>query len=496
MHHDESLDAWFSWQIAHGEPYSYDPAYHGPLRFYFTAGSFHLLGESEATARLLAATCGIGLVALTGSLRRWLGDRGSLAAAAFLAVSPSMLYFSRFGREDMPFALIELGLLAAVASWMTRPARWHPPLAGALLGAMFAVKETSFIVAAVMGSYLGGLCLLEALDRRRGRAGHESTGVGAQLVAPGLRSIGLGAAAFAVVFSASFSVGFTDLGGIADGAFDGIDYWLSQQPVNRGSQPWPFYLVLLAGYEWALLPFTALGALAVVRRPDPARGLLLWSALANLIIYSWASERFPWLIVHPLLPLVLLAGLGVEDLARAVATARRPAVGAAAAVAAALGISTFLAVRVAHTEPSDPRHLLVAVQTGEPLLDVRDRLDRLYATAPADQPPKVVVDTTDSASWPWAWYLRDRPVVYADLATDPNAATGADAVVAVAANVPGLTPPVAGWDARPFDHRVWWLPPWDRSSAGDWWGWITIRRTFGSTGRLQAILLQPAANDP
>ncbi|MCB0961411.1 MAG: hypothetical protein KDB04_18040, partial [Acidimicrobiales bacterium] len=55
MHHDESLDAWFSWRIWRGEPYRYDPVYHGPLRFYLTAGIFQLLGDGEATARYLAA---------------------------------------------------------------------------------------------------------------------------------------------------------------------------------------------------------------------------------------------------------------------------------------------------------------------------------------------------------------------------------------------------------------------------------------------------------
>ncbi|MCB1270562.1 MAG: hypothetical protein KDB31_04010, partial [Microthrixaceae bacterium] len=91
MHHDESLDAFFAWQLLTEGAYSYDPVYHGPLRFYLTAGLFKVLGETEAVARTLAALSGVALVALMGATRRWLGNVGSLAAATLVAFSPSML---------------------------------------------------------------------------------------------------------------------------------------------------------------------------------------------------------------------------------------------------------------------------------------------------------------------------------------------------------------------------------------------------------------------
>jgi len=34
----------------------------------------------------------------------------------------------------------------------------------------------------------------------------------------------------------------------------------------------------------------------------------------SLAVYSWAGEKFAWLVLHPLLPLVLLAGDGVQAL--------------------------------------------------------------------------------------------------------------------------------------------------------------------------------------
>jgi uncharacterized protein (TIGR03663 family) len=486
MHHDESLDAWFSWHIAHGGDYAYDPVYHGPLRFYLVAAAFRLLGEGEATARVLAALCGTGIVGLTGAMRRWLGDVGSLAAAALLALSPSMLYFSRFGREDMLFALLELALLVTVAAWLTRPAAWQPPAFGGLLGAAFATKETSFIVVAVLATYLGGLWLVEVLDRRRGRRPAEGRTMGATLLAPGPRSLALGIGAFALVFVACFSVGFTHLGGVADGVTDGISYWLSQQPVNRGSQPWPFYLTLLAGYEWPVLLLAGVGMAAAIRRIDTVRGLLLWTAVANVIIYSWASERFPWLVVHPLLPLTLLAGLGAERLWQMVP---RQGVRVVAA-AVVLIVVAALAAPVVYVEPTDPAELLVAVQSSDRLAEVRDRVQAIYDAAPEGSPPRVVVDTGGQASWPWAWYLRDRPVLYADLATDPAAATDADVVLALEANVARLPAPEGGWRVRPYAHRVWWLPSWDDATPTDWVRWVATRQPFGPMGQLDAVELE------
>ena len=108
MHHDESLDAWWSWLFRNGRYERYDPVYHGPLRFYITAGFYELFGESEAVARLLSAVTGTAAVGLPWFLRRELGRAGTIAAAAALTISPTMLYYSRFGREDAQMVFLTL----------------------------------------------------------------------------------------------------------------------------------------------------------------------------------------------------------------------------------------------------------------------------------------------------------------------------------------------------------------------------------------------------
>ena len=51
----------------------------------------------------------------------------------------------------------------------------------------------------------------------------------------------------------------------------------------------------------------AIGVVATLRRPTLLRAFLIWDFALSLAVYSWANERFSWLVLHPLLPLLLLA---------------------------------------------------------------------------------------------------------------------------------------------------------------------------------------------
>src|SRR5258707_15898200 len=80
LHHDESIHAYYSWRILTVGPsdYHYDPVYHGPALYYLTAMFEALLGPSDISARMLAVTSGLGLVALAWPLRTLIGRREAL----------------------------------------------------------------------------------------------------------------------------------------------------------------------------------------------------------------------------------------------------------------------------------------------------------------------------------------------------------------------------------------------------------------------------------
>ena len=114
LHHDESLHAVFAWRIVTGAGYHYDPMMHGPYQFHQNAlflWLFHLLGaDLQAGGRMGSVVCGTALVLTPFLLRTTLGRNGAVVLA--------LLYFSRFIREDLPFALWTLLAIGAFFQYL------------------------------------------------------------------------------------------------------------------------------------------------------------------------------------------------------------------------------------------------------------------------------------------------------------------------------------------------------------------------------------------
>jgi uncharacterized protein (TIGR03663 family) len=471
FHHDESQDAYFSWTFLTNGDYEYNPLLHGPLRFYLTAGIFKLLGDSDFTARLAPALMGTLMVPLPYLLRRQLGRVGAFAAALMLAFGPSYLYFSRFAREDIYFAAITLALLVVAFRFLDQPRRHQPALIGALLALSFAVKETTFITGFVAFTFF---VLVLASPWRR-------------LLIDPIRAVGVEAwgwalAAFLGVYTLLFTTFLTNPDGVR-GLYTGLDYWLGQHEVGRGGEAWNFYLVVLFGVEWPVLLLGAVGAVAAVRRPTLLRVFLIWGFLVSLIVYSWAGEKFAWLVLHPLLPLLLLAGIGVQ----AIWSARGRWYGALGAVVvmagfAYAGYASFL-VNAVHR--ADPRELLVSTQSSE---EVKRVADEVVAQAER-RPTSITVDSSEGATFPWAWYFRHLPVGYVQLGAGSTAeAPDSDVLILTTAGSDRIGPQLPAYDSRQFPFRVWWVRDYDAMSVGAWWRWFTEREPWSPTGGMPEFL--------
>ena len=84
------------------ENYVYDPVTHGPFQFHALALSYFLLGDSDFSARVPAALFGIGVVIFTlFAWRRYLGRVGAICAAALFMISPYILFYSRYTRNEI-----------------------------------------------------------------------------------------------------------------------------------------------------------------------------------------------------------------------------------------------------------------------------------------------------------------------------------------------------------------------------------------------------------
>ena len=153
-HYDESIHAFDSWRIANGEGYLHSPWSHGPLLYHLSAVAIFIFGDNLAAPRLPTALFGAALVLMPLLLRHRLGMWGALAAAAMLAFSPTIFYFSRFIRNDVLTLVFDLALVISMWRFLeTRKNVWLFVAAGALaLG--FSSKETTFISLGIVGLFL------------------------------------------------------------------------------------------------------------------------------------------------------------------------------------------------------------------------------------------------------------------------------------------------------------------------------------------------------
>ncbi|RMF51207.1 MAG: TIGR03663 family protein, partial [Anaerolineae bacterium] len=471
MSHDESLHTYFSWKLAIGEGYQHDPMMHGPFQFHAVALSYFLFGDSDTTARIPAALFSIASVAFLWAYRRYLGQAGTLVAAFLFVISPYMLYYGRYVRNEAFVAFWGLVTLWATLRYLENGEKRYLLILSAVTALHLATKETGFIYTAQLLIFLGLLFLARVfskewestrqrtffllmlvaaalffaitagfmrldtslpvgnntlaqpavpgatpgdirlsmqippfltigallmgvvslllslyfllqgygLERLRTERSLDLMVLLLTLILPQLAPLpvklmhwpipdqpgavyGLGwtdvwhfavfmvplaligiasgvwwlgerwwqsAAAFYLPFTLLYTTFFTNGGGFFSGMVGSLGYWLAQQGVQRGGQPWYYYLVVqIPLYEY--LPFlaSAVGVWYIVRRtgygvqstgygvPGTTYFPLLafyWSA-TSLLAYSVAGEKMPWLTVHIALPLILLGGWGLGKL--------------------------------------------------------------------------------------------------------------------------------------------------------------------------------------
>ena len=477
FHHDESQDAYFSWLFLTTGEYEYQPILHGPLRFYLTAATYGILGDTDLTARLPPALMGTLMVPLPYLLRAQLGRIGAFAAAVGLAFGPAYLYYGRFAREDIYIACITLALLVVTFRFLDRPRRHQPALIGALLALSFATKESTFITVFVAGTFFMAAVALQVR-----RHGVRAAPLVRAVTAVGWEAWASALAAFVLVFTLLFTVFLTDPGGLWAGIHDGLAYWLGQHGPGRGEKEWFFYLVVLFAEEWPALLLGAVGVAVALRRPTLLRAFLIWDFVLSLAVYSWANERFSWLVLHPLLPLLLLAGLGVQGIWNA--RSRWPG-RAGLAVVLVCALHTGYASWWANVENgADPRELLVTTQSAEQVTAVRDEVLMVAARAEREgRDVSVLVDSANGATFPWAWYFRDLPAGYLDLSAAPFPAD-TDVAVLTDESRERLLGDLAGYEGRRFPFRVWWVRDYDEMSMGNWWRWFSRREPWNPTGGL------------
>ncbi len=115
------MNGFFLTDLARKGTYHYDPAnYHGPTLYYIAAAFTEAFGLKTVPVRASVAIFGVLTVVLILFLRRYLGTIGSLAAAAFVALSPGMVFISRYFIHEIFFVFLSLGIVASIVYFIDR----------------------------------------------------------------------------------------------------------------------------------------------------------------------------------------------------------------------------------------------------------------------------------------------------------------------------------------------------------------------------------------
>ena len=317
FHHDEAAVGHFTYQLFKDGVYSYNPSFHGPFIYYVTSGMFGFFGDSIFSARLLPALLGASMILFLIPLRQYIGDKGMIFSAFFLAFSPSFVYYSRFFRNDIFISFFYMVILVCAVNYIeNRTEKFSVTrimflFFGATgLASLVALKENGYITIALIAFFIFLVFLKEKwyegligkLKKRDGKV--------MITLAEGLFSI----LVLLVVFSYFYTGKPFDISGMLDAVGRAIGHWVGMHNIERIGGPMYYYLPIMALYELPVVVFGFAGIIHFYRKDNFLMTFLIYWTLMNIIIYSYLQEKVPWLVLNPLLPMVIIAGTYLGEL--------------------------------------------------------------------------------------------------------------------------------------------------------------------------------------
>ena len=155
MSHDESLHTYFSWLLYRGQGYQHTPMMHGPFQFHILALTYFIFGVSDLTARIPSVLFSIATVWMVWYWRRYLGNWGAIIAGIMMVVSPYMLYYGRYVRNESFAGFAGILLLYGILRYMETGGKRYLYFITAATVLHFTAKETAFIYTAQALLFLG-----------------------------------------------------------------------------------------------------------------------------------------------------------------------------------------------------------------------------------------------------------------------------------------------------------------------------------------------------
>jgi uncharacterized protein (TIGR03663 family) len=441
LHNDEAVNAFKVTELLQTGRYVYDPdEYHGPALHYAALPFLWLSGVefgqkngntgadnfNETTLRLPTVFFGAALILLLLLFKDGLPKGAMFWTALFLAISPAMVFYSRYFIHEM--LLVFFSTLSIGAGWryvQTREAVWAA-VAGGSVGLMYATKET-FVLTVVAIVVAGGMTrIFVRVGGRSGPLGTAgptfgdeinggSTGrSGARGATRPTRHALIAVGAFVLVWLLFFSSFFTNFHGLADSVRTYLPWLKRAGGHSPHIHPWYFYLQRLAWFhpakgpvwsEGLILGLAFIGMIVSVQKKKLFPTFLTFYTLILTAIYSAISYKTPWCLLNFLFGMILLAGIGASALINAFSI-RFTKIFASVALLALSAQLAAQAYRASYVYVADRRNPYVYAQTSPDLLNLVQRVEAIARIAPANYETVIKVITADGDYWPLPWYLR------------------------------------------------------------------------------------------
>ena len=489
LHHDEGVNGWFLTTLFRDGEYKYDPAnYHGPTLYYISLGFAKVFGLETVSVRGSVAIWGVLIVILAFFLRRYIGKIGSLFAALFLALSPSMVYISRYFIHEMFFVFLSLAIVVAIvffienrkpgvsaivwtalillvsflpstlklastlggnseaAVWAFRGGffivelvlialvmrmlmTWNGGrpiyflLAIACASLMFATKETAFITLGTMLIACGCVWIwqklfenndealpddasvlegeLENIDDRHLNWTNFKSALGSSTDRFLIAAASLFVFAYiAILFFSSF---FTYIEGVRS-AVEAYAIWTKTGSKDHTQNGTWAYLGWMRESEAPIIVLSAIGGLIafVKARHRLAMFISLW-AFGLLAAYTIIPYKTPWLAISFLLPMCIVAGYAINEMAAAKNVSIK--IVAALFAVTASAVLAFQSYRLNFVNYADEDQAIIYAHTDREFHDLVDRIE--YYAEKSGRGTEAKIEVVSPDYWPMVWYFRD-----------------------------------------------------------------------------------------
>ncbi|MDC0358405.1 TIGR03663 family protein [Oligoflexia bacterium] len=290
FHHDESMHAMFGLYYQdhpNTNYYKYNPMMHGPVLYHTVRFVYNVLGISAWSSRFPVALLGSLFLFLPFLFRRYFTRWGVLALSAAVALSPSLIYWSRFIIHDY-FVLAGLFILLYGVTLARPQNRSFLVLLGITL--QWCTKANLFVTLAIVTGYLlvewtVRVCIHDDDDFLLKRMFTNIWKYKIQFLLSLLVCI--------LIYCYFYTAEFRFTKGILDGLYREVfPYWIHHHNIERIKGPFSFNFFFLCWYESIFMLAFVLHLAFFYRRVDK-RVKLIGSALTLVALLTTAYYSTP-----------------------------------------------------------------------------------------------------------------------------------------------------------------------------------------------------------